>query len=613
MALRGSAKGEPSPPRTQHVVVIGTCEPLRFLAHSLPLQVYAEEAAMRNPRDATANTQEERQVYERRIEQLERHVERVMSILKKPTPDVNLSVSTASQTTQPPQPSLNLPASYPPADVISENLITFGEAEVLLNEYRNELAENFPYIILPESTSLSSLRQASPMLLLAILVTASWKNQGQQEVLNDAYLRLMSSKLIIEGRKDLDLLQGLMVYLTWIHLHYVPKTQQVYRLVSIAAAIAVDIGITRRPGKGQHQQMTVENTVVVPTGLTALNSEFWNREAQRAYLGCYHMSTWYSVLTRKTSFLPYNDYMLACARSLASAKEVPSDAELIYKMEFTREAERVYSMFNYSETNQLQNMSEEHMQVYLNTFSAEINEWRARLPSSMVEDPGAQLWPKIFGAFVREIGLHGISRNLELSVSRIAILLDSLTHAKSYLDTFLTIPVDRLAGFTSTQWTLLHYSMLLVTNISLVAQTPVWNIETARSIIKLEMYIDVVSIRLRELSSRITPVEGRSNWYGGLLLRWEAMRTRYLMGLQQRQQPEMDTQSSPVQTGGSQTMGVLSYQTLTPHVWLGPYPYQATDGGFIPAPGFELLDFESNFGSWVLSNGTPSLPETVHF
>lgn len=77
-----------------------------------------------------------------------------------------------------------------------------------------------------------------------------------------------------------------------MHFHITPKTQQVYRLMSIAASICVDYGIVRRPGKGRHQQMNVESLVTVPKGLTAMDAEFWNPAAQRAYLGCYHLSTW---------------------------------------------------------------------------------------------------------------------------------------------------------------------------------------------------------------------------------------------------------------------------------------------------------------------------------
>lgn len=53
------------------------------------------------------------------------------------------------------------------------------------------------------------------MLLLAILVTTSWKDRTLQEVLNQVFLKRLSSELIVRGKRDLDLLQGLLVYLNW--------------------------------------------------------------------------------------------------------------------------------------------------------------------------------------------------------------------------------------------------------------------------------------------------------------------------------------------------------------------------------------------------------------
>ena len=92
-------------------------------------------------------------------------------------------------------------------------------------------------------------------------------------------------------------------------------------------------------------------------------------------------------MTRKLSPLPYNDYLHACACSLAATKAVPSDADLIFHLEITREAEKVYTLFNYTEVQgQPQYPSDEQMHVYLNSFSVRAREWRSRLPSSFTED-----------------------------------------------------------------------------------------------------------------------------------------------------------------------------------------------------------------------------------
>lgn len=188
----------------------------------------------------------ERVVYERRIEQLEQHVERFISLIQKPdqsqTDPHAASTQTASgaemdtaaeaeaeaeveadaeaqDPTPIPNPFLSSPStSVSPTqrrDVISTNQISLDEAELLLQTYRAQLADNFPYVVITEEMTLPKLRRHSPMLLLAILVTASWRDRPRQEVLNREYLRLLSDELIVQGSRDLDLLQGLMVFLNW--------------------------------------------------------------------------------------------------------------------------------------------------------------------------------------------------------------------------------------------------------------------------------------------------------------------------------------------------------------------------------------------------------------
>jgi hypothetical protein len=101
------------------------------------------------------------------------------------------------------------------SDVISDKVLSRAEAELLLAEYRLQFADSFPYVVLSDRTTLSDLRQDGPMLLLAILATTSWKDRTLQEFLNQDFLKKLSSELIVRGKRDLDLLQGLLVYLNW--------------------------------------------------------------------------------------------------------------------------------------------------------------------------------------------------------------------------------------------------------------------------------------------------------------------------------------------------------------------------------------------------------------
>ncbi|EWG50885.1 hypothetical protein FVEG_16710 [Fusarium verticillioides 7600] len=91
-------------------------------------------------------------------------------------------------------------------------------------------------------------------------------------------------------------------------------------------------------------------------------------------------------MTRKSSPLIYNDYLHTCAQSLATAKEKPSDLELVFNLEVTHEAEKAYTFFNYTDVGQAQFMRDQQIQVYLNAFSVKVQEWRLRFPSSLTQD-----------------------------------------------------------------------------------------------------------------------------------------------------------------------------------------------------------------------------------
>ena len=101
------------------------------------------------------------------------------------------------------------------SDVISDKVQSRTQAELLLAEYWLQFADSYPYVVLTDRTTLSDLRQDGPMLLLATLVTTSWKDRTLQEILNQVFLKKLSSELIVRGKRDLDLLQDLLVYLNW--------------------------------------------------------------------------------------------------------------------------------------------------------------------------------------------------------------------------------------------------------------------------------------------------------------------------------------------------------------------------------------------------------------
>lgn len=98
------------------------------------------------------------------------------------------------------------------ADVIEGGVLSVENAEDLLQIYRDQ-SGNFPFVHVPQS--LASFRQEKPFLMLSVLAMASGNDRKLQESLEHKLREELSRKVIMEGQKSMDLLQGLLVYLAW--------------------------------------------------------------------------------------------------------------------------------------------------------------------------------------------------------------------------------------------------------------------------------------------------------------------------------------------------------------------------------------------------------------
>lgn len=98
--------------------------------------------------------------------------------------------------------------------VIEQRKIDLKQAEVLLSAFRHK-APLFPFVIIPEKATVSSLSRNSPFLLLAILTVASGMDTPLSHQLDHEFRYILSSKVVVEGQKSLDFLQGLLLYIAW--------------------------------------------------------------------------------------------------------------------------------------------------------------------------------------------------------------------------------------------------------------------------------------------------------------------------------------------------------------------------------------------------------------
>jgi hypothetical protein len=99
-------------------------------------------------------------------------------------------------------------------DVISRGIITIENAEESVQHFRTT-ASNAPFVIISPDTPLDYLRRQKPFLLLTILAANVRDNINVQKLLDEEVREKLSRKVFVSGEKSMDLLQGILVYLTW--------------------------------------------------------------------------------------------------------------------------------------------------------------------------------------------------------------------------------------------------------------------------------------------------------------------------------------------------------------------------------------------------------------
>jgi hypothetical protein len=192
------------------------------------------------------------------------------------------------------------PSKRPEAPIeheIVQQMLYSGEADVLLNEYRN-MSATFPFVMLPPQITAKQLHEHRPMLLLAVILVSSWKEHTRQMQLDGVFRTELAHRTIIQPRRTLGLVQSVLVYLSWYVSAHIPsqrtnrsryhfvfshKTQQIFFLHNLVTGLALDIGL--------HQDFQPIGFPMPQRPKAPPPPPGELRERHRAFLGCYYLSS----------------------------------------------------------------------------------------------------------------------------------------------------------------------------------------------------------------------------------------------------------------------------------------------------------------------------------
>ncbi|KEF56995.1 uncharacterized protein A1O9_07185 [Exophiala aquamarina CBS 119918] len=246
-------------------------------------------------------------------------------------------------------PALNA-AYFSPALWISRLVKSDEEGELLLRKFRLEFSQFFPFVAVPPVKTFLNLRDESPFVLIVSLMVACRDDGVLQSAVAKKIREIISFSVLVKGEQSLDLLQGLMLFLAWYHLH-MHLGSQVSNLIHIIMALMTDLGLDNcgaykncRPTYanggyfGKHGPVPVpafarDRSAVIPITKTL--------EGCRTFLGCFFLSSVVSMCARDIEPIKQSKYVAECCQVLLEGMQYPTDSVAVHLVRLHGVADRI--------------------------------------------------------------------------------------------------------------------------------------------------------------------------------------------------------------------------------------------------------------------------------
>ncbi|KAI4154546.1 MAG: hypothetical protein LQ341_000329 [Variospora aurantia] len=425
----------------------------------------------------------------------------------------------------------NLPATQMASDyALALDLVDSNYAERLLKEFHT-MSDFFPFVLIPSTTRVQALQSRKPMLFLAILMTASGRDRPLQIALEDRYRKEMAAKTIINSHKSLDCLQSILIYLAC------PQSQQIYQLLLLAISMATDLGILHR-----RKKPVIEISTSSITEIPTISPEV-QREAQRACLACYYLSTSISGALSRPNLLQYSPYMAQCCKELAQAQEHASDVSLTHIISLNRLGEEIQAAFHEDDEDSVLRVEQTRVQMLLRSLERQLKDWKVEAFQDNKQAHVIDLVLLDLSYNFYDMVLHIIGTQLQPStgithssgptstISLLDILLSCLEAGKAYLDTILCIPSSQYHYFSFIVWMRLPYVLLKLSKLCFPSEhfaAMRWDVAAARDRVRLELCLESLCYRLQTLTTFNGLSQTQPDFFSSIKLIMEHTRNWYM-------------------------------------------------------------------------------------
>ncbi|KAJ2983417.1 hypothetical protein NQ176_g702 [Zarea fungicola] len=296
-------------------------------------------------------------------------------------------------------------ASHDRTDPVTHGLLSMETARCLVEQYKSDMYLNYPIVYLAPDCTADTLRQAKPMLFLAILAAAAGKEHHDLAIkLDRMALEEYANRTVLSSEKSLELVQALLVSSTW----YQPPTRlnqfKYSEYIHMAEVMVKDIGIASRPLK--ISPVSDSNFDTQSKISTVGNGDTTSIEARRTYLAVLVKSMGIMITSRRATTMRVTSYAKDCLQYMGQSSESTlGDHILTTWTHLLVIAEEIGTAFNYDDPGAVASIFDVKTQLMMTAFRRRLGEWRlgsAEFDSS----PTLQMTYYTVRLYLSEVALH---------------------------------------------------------------------------------------------------------------------------------------------------------------------------------------------------------------
>ncbi|KAL1794338.1 hypothetical protein ACET3X_007759 [Alternaria dauci] len=444
------------------------------------------------------------------------------------------------------------PSKRPEAPIeheIVRQVLCSGEADILLNDYRN-MSATFPFVMLPPQITAKQLHEHRPMLLLAVLLVSSWKDHTRQMQLDVVFRTELAHRTIVQPRRTLGLVQSVLVYLSWYHFVFSHKTEQIFFLHNIVIGLALDIGL--------HQDFQPISSSMPQRPKAPPPPPGELRERHRAFLGCYYLSSMVAAGLQKPNLLKHTPVMTEWAQGLKRNREYETDEAIDLLISLRQIDDQVQDALFTADASQLP-ISDGRALMHVRFIDVQLDAWK-RECDGVASQELLELSFSYTKMQLHSVALRSSPPDLPASVrsSQINSLISSLEAGKQFLDALVSFPAQEYHLISFSEWMRLPAVIMTVTRLCIPTKEHVaigWDTQAAQDRVRLDLCLESICYRMQTLSAFDKKKQPETDFWHVMRMIIDLTKNWYIRKIrpeQPSQTPSMPTPGSSIEHSASE-------------------------------------------------------------